>query len=51
MSPLIRQGDLVMTVPVKEPRFGDVVVVTSDPVIVHRVVRFTNKVCGNKGGC
>lgn len=39
MAPLIRDGDLVMAVPGVEPRTGDIVVISSSSIAVHRVVK------------
>ena len=42
MAPLIRDGDLVMAVPAVEPRTGDIVVISSSSIAVHRVVKVLN---------
>jgi signal peptidase I len=39
MAPLIRENDLVAAMPPAELRLGDIVVVSTHPVIVHRVVK------------
>lgn len=39
MSPVIKQGDIVLTRPLGEPRVGDLVVIRGDPVLVHRVIK------------
>ncbi len=39
MAPLIRDGDLVITVPATELRTGDIVVISNSSTAVHRVVK------------
>jgi hypothetical protein len=39
MAPLIRDGDLVITVPATELRTGDIVIVSGSHPAVHRVVK------------
>jgi hypothetical protein len=39
MAPLIRERDLVMTMPATELRTGDIVVIPGPPPVVHRVIR------------
>jgi len=42
MAPLIMKDDLVMAVPPTELRTGDIVVTSSFPSVVHRVVKVLN---------
>jgi len=42
MSPLIRDGDVVITIPVPAPRAGDILAISGPSPVVHRLLKITD---------